>query len=156
MNLASLDCTAGGFFLLNSLNPTIGEPGDACVNFVSHLPGRDHPLFRASDQEILAAYGADFRRVFGFEFEPFWTHIARVPMYSPIFRKHYHNVPIRSATWKNVYFAGNYRTFPSVVSTGTAMWSGLEAGHEILADLGVASAMTAEAKAFRLASMPRA
>ena len=27
----------------------------------------------------------------------------------------------RSATWENVYFAGNYRTFPSIVSTGTAL-----------------------------------
>src|SRR6185312_3704355 len=41
-NLASLDRTAGAIFLLSSLNPTIGRPGDTCVNFVTHLPGRHH------------------------------------------------------------------------------------------------------------------
>lgn len=156
MNLASLDRRAGGIFMLNSLNPTIGEPGDACVNFVTHLQSRDCDFFRSSDEQILAAYGADFRSVFGFDFKPFWTHIARVPMYSPIFRRHYHNVPIRSATWRNVYFGGNYRTFPSVVSTGTAMRSGFEAAHEILEDLGKRDGLLPEASGFRLRSMPRA
>jgi protoporphyrinogen oxidase len=155
MNLASLDCKAGGIFMLNSLNPTIGEPGDACINFVTHLQSREHEFFRRGDQEILAAYRADFRTVFGFDYEPFWTHIARVPMYSPIFRRHYHNLPARSATWRNVYFAGNYRTFPSVVSTGTAMRSGFETAQEILADLGKPGGVLSEARSFRLHSMRR-
>ena len=155
MNLASLDRTAGGIFMLNSLNPTIGEPGHSCINFVTHVQSRDSEFFKRSDEELMAGYRQDFREVFGFEFEPFWTHISRVPMYSPIFLRHYANLPIRSATWRNVYFAGNYRTFPSVVSTGTAMWSGLETAQAILGDLGAGSGLLSAAESFRLRSMPR-
>jgi hypothetical protein len=55
-----------------------------------------------------------------------------------------------------VYFAGNYRTFPSIVSTGTALGSGLETGGAVLADLGARTELPARAAAFRLAAMPRA
>lgn len=149
MNLASLDRTACGVFLLSSLNPTIGAPGDTCVNFVTHLRGRDRPLYSRSDEELLAAYLEDFRAVFGFDLDPFWTNVARVPMYSPVFTRGYANPPLRSASWSNLYFAGNYRTFPSVVSTGTAIQSGLEAADAILAERGVASELAAQARAFR-------
>ena len=155
INLASLDRTAGGIFLLSSLNPTIGRPGDTCVNFVTHLRGRDRPLFRASDDELLAAYRDDFRAVFGFELEPFWTHITRVPMYSPVFLRSFRNPPLRSASWENVYFAGNYRTFPSVASTGTALGSGLETAAALLADLGAGTDLPRQAAEFRLGAMPR-
>jgi protoporphyrinogen oxidase len=156
MNLASLDRTACGIFLLSSLNPSIGRPGDTCVNFVSHLRGRDRPLFHVPDDELLARYHDDFRAVFGFDLEPFWTNVARVPMYSPVFGRGYRNPPLKSASWENMYFAGNYRTFPSIVSTGTALGSGLETGRAMLADLGRRSTLADEAAAFRLAAMPRA
>jgi protoporphyrinogen oxidase len=156
MNLASLDRQAGGIFMLNSLNPTIGEPGDTCINFVSHVQSRQSRLFQLGDEELMAGYLADFRAVFGFDLQPFWTHIARVPMYSPIFRRHYQNLPVRSVTWRNVYFAGNYRTFPSVVSTGTAMRSGLETAHAILGDLGTPTPLLDAATGYRLPGMPRA
>ncbi|HEY3216384.1 MAG TPA: FAD-dependent oxidoreductase [Candidatus Eisenbacteria bacterium] len=155
MNLASLDHHACGIFMLNSLNPTIGGPGEVCINFVTHLAGRHHEGFRRSDQELLAAYRQDFRAVFGFEFEPLWTHVARVPMYSPVFLRDYRNPPIRSLTLRNVYFAGNYRTFPSAATTGTAMWSGLEAAEAILRDGGRSSPMIPAVTSFRLRSMPR-
>lgn len=156
INLASLDRTACGIFLLSSLNPSIGLPGDRCVNFVTHLRGRDRPLFHASDEELLSRYRDDFRAVFGFDLDPFWTHVARVPMYSPVFGRSFRNPPLRSASWENVYFAGNYRTFPSIVSTGTALASGLEAGRAVLADLGARTELPAQAAGFRLAAMPRA
>jgi hypothetical protein len=62
------------------------------------------------------------------------VHTSRVAAYSPIFERGFQNPPVRSGTWKNVYFAGNYRTFPSVASTGTALASGLEAAAAILRD----------------------
>lgn len=155
-NLASLDHTACAIFLLNALNPTIGGPGETCVNFVTHLQSRDRPLFREPDERLLERYRTDFRRVFGFDLEPFWTHITRVPMYSPVFHRSYRNPPVRSASWRNVYFAGNYRTFPSIVSTGTALRSGLEAGRLILDDHGRHTDLPAAAAGFRLRSMPRA
>ena len=76
INLASLDRTACGIFLLSSLNPSIGTAGDSCVNFVTHLRGRDRPLFHVPDEELLARYRDDFRAVFGFDLEPFWTHVV--------------------------------------------------------------------------------
>jgi protoporphyrinogen oxidase len=155
INLASLDRTAGGIFLLNSLNPTIGRPGDTCVNFVTHLRGRDRPLFQEPDERLLERYHADFRAVFGCDLEPFWTHVARVPMYSPVFGRHFRNPPIRSDTWRNVWFAGNYRTFPSILSTGTALGSGIETGTAMLAAHGVAADLSESVARFRLKGMPR-
>ena len=149
MNLASLDRTACGLFTLSSLNPTIGAPGDTCLNFVTHLHDRKRPIFGLSDEALLAAYREDFKQIFGFELEPFWTNIARIPMYSPVFTKGYRNPPVRSATWKNMYFAGNYRTFPSIVSTGTALGSGLETARAILGDHGQTSDLASRAAAFR-------
>ena len=144
MNLASLDRAACGIFLLNSLNPTIGEPGGSVVNFVTHLNHRSRPFFTQSDEELLKGYLKDFREIFGFDLDPYWTNIARIPMYSPVFTKGYRNPPVRSTTFRNVYFGGNYRTFPSIVSTGTALRSGLETAEQILHDLGPAAASTSE------------
>jgi protoporphyrinogen oxidase len=155
-NLASPATTAAGIFQLQALNPTIGRPGDACVNFVTHLQGRDRPLFTLSDDQLVSAYLSDFREVYGFELKPFWTHVARVPMYSPVFTRGFCNPPVRSASWRNLYFAGNYRTFPSIASTGTALASGLEAGAAILEDLGLCTDLPAAARSFRLRAMPRA
>jgi hypothetical protein len=155
INLASLDRTAAAIFLLSSLNPTIGSAGDTCVNFVTHLRGRHRPLFQESDDVLLERYHADFRAVFGYELETFWSHVARVPMYSPVFGRHFHNPPIRSDTWRNVWFAGNYRTFPSIVSTGTALGSGIETGTAFLADLGVPTDLREAVARFRLRDMPR-
>lgn len=149
MNMASLDRAACGIFLLNSLNPAIGAPGDSCVNFVTHLNSRSRPFFARSDEELLRLYLDDFRAVFGFDLDPFWTNVARVPMYSPVFGRGYRNPPARSASFENVYFAGNYRTFPSIVSTGTALLSGLETAEVILKDQGLSEGLARAAKAFR-------
>jgi protoporphyrinogen oxidase len=155
INLASLDRTACAIFLLSSLNPTIGRLGDTCVNFVSHLQSRDRQLFQESDEQLMKRYQDDFRSVFGFELEPFWTNIARVPLYSPVFGRRFHNPPIRSTSWRNLYLAGNYRTFPSIASTGTALGSGLEAGRALLQDLGLRTELPEQAAAFRVTAMPR-
>lgn len=156
LNLTSLHHRACGVFVLSSLNPSIGAPGDTCVNFVTHLPSRNSELFRQPDDELIAGYLSDFRDIFGFELAPFWTNIARIPMYSPIFVRDYRNLAVRSTTWRNLYFAGNYRTFPSVASTGTALASGLETGQTILQDHAQHSELPAAVEAFRLRSMPRA
>jgi protoporphyrinogen oxidase len=156
INLASMNHTAGAIFLLTSLNPTIGRPGDTCVNFVTHLQGRDRALFQAPEEQLLARYREDFRDVFGFGLEPFWTHVSRVPMYSPVFSRTFRNPPIHSTSWGNVYFAGNYRTFPSIVSTGTALGSGLAAASALLQTEGRSTELPAAVARFRLRSMPRA
>jgi protoporphyrinogen oxidase len=155
INLASLDRTAAAIFVLSSLNPTIGAAGETCINFMTQLRYRDRPLFQEPDDLLLERYHADYRAVFGDELKPFWTHVARVPMYSPVFGRHFHNPPIRSETWRNVWFAGNYRTFPSIVSTGTALGSGVEAGTALLADRDVPADLGESLARFRLKEMPR-
>jgi protoporphyrinogen oxidase len=149
MNLADGDHAACGIFLLNSLNPTIGAPGDSCVNFVTHLNSHTRPFFTKPEDEIVQAYLADFTAVFGFDLDPFWVKLSRVPMYSPVITPNYRNPPVRSARFGNLYFAGNYRTFPSVVSTGTALASGLEAAQTMLRDLGTDTQLPEKIAAFR-------
>jgi protoporphyrinogen oxidase len=155
LNLASERRHASAIFVLNSLNPTIGAPGEWCLNFVTHLRSRTDEFFRRSDEDLLAGYLADFQAVFGVRLEPKWVHIARIPIYSPILTREYENPPVRSTTWRNVYFAGNYRTFPSIVSTGTALWSGLEAAQALLQEANMSTDLISAARQFRLGKMRR-
>jgi hypothetical protein len=81
--------------------------------------------------------------------------VARVPMYSPILGRSFRNPPVRSRSWSNVYFAGNYRTFPSIVSTGTALGSGVDTGGSMVEDMGGRSELRETIARFRLRRMPR-
>jgi hypothetical protein len=123
------------------------------VNFVTHLRSRHDPRFRLPDEGLLELYRSDCRDVFGFDLEPQWTNVARVPMYSPIFTTGFRNPPPRSQSYENVWFAGNYRTFPSVASTGTALGSGLEAARVLLEELGLATDLPEAVGRFRRGSV---
>jgi protoporphyrinogen oxidase len=149
LNLASPGHTACGIFVLSSLNPTIGRPGESCVNFVTHLRSRYDRRFRIADGDLLDLYRRDCREIFGFDLKPEWTNIARVPLYSPIFATGFRNPPLRSHSFENLWFAGNYRTFPSVASTGTALGSGIEAARAVLEDRGLATDLPDEVRRFR-------
>jgi hypothetical protein len=150
LNLTSLDHSACAIFVLSSLNPTIGAPGETCVNFVTHLRSACDPFFARSNDDVTAAYARDFEKVLGTRPTFSWTRVARIPLYSPIFDRDYQNPPLRSPTFSNMYFAGNYRTFPSVASTGTALHSGLETGSDILRGCGQRSDILERVAAFRL------
>ncbi|MCL4818254.1 MAG: FAD-dependent oxidoreductase [Vicinamibacteria bacterium] len=136
MNLPTLDRAACGVFDLTRLNPTLGPRGERALNFVTHLNGRHRPLFALSDEELIARYREDFAAIFGFPLEAKWWNVARVAMYSPVLIKGYRNPPPRSPVHGNLWFAGNYRTFPSIVSTGTALGSGVETARAVLAGGG--------------------
>jgi protoporphyrinogen oxidase len=146
LNLSDLRSTACAIFRLDALNETIGGSREMCLNFVTHLASSTHPLFTASDDSLLAAYGNDLERLFHTRLSPSWVHVARVPMYSPVFTRDYRNPPVRSTTWSNVYFAGNYRTYPSVASTGTALASGLDTAAAILGDQNRREVRSADAR----------
>jgi protoporphyrinogen oxidase len=156
MNLTARDTSASGLFRLSSLNPTIGGPRESCLNFVNHVRSSEDEYYRRSDEELMTGYLDDFRTIFGFPLEPLWSRISRIPRYSPIFLRGYRNPPVRSTTYGNLYFAGNYRTFPSIASTGTALQSGLQAAEEILREWGGKRGLADAAGSFRLRSMPRA
>ena len=55
-NLASLGPHGGRDLSAQRAQPTIGRPGDTCVNFVTHLRGRDRPLFHEPDEQLSARY----------------------------------------------------------------------------------------------------
>jgi protoporphyrinogen oxidase len=155
LNLSSLSHTASGLFVLSSLNPTIGGPGETCLNFVTHLGGADRALFQAPEEELFERYRQDLRELFGLDLVAHWKHLSRIPLYSPVFERDYRNPPPRSASLANVRFAGTYRTHPSVASTGTALQSGLECAARILADHGLPDALAAEARLFRPGHLER-
>ena len=155
LNLLSGRFDASAIFLLNSLNQTIGAPDESCINFVTHLRSRAEGFFRRSDDELLAGYISDFLAIFGVTLSPTWVHVARIPVYSPVLTCGYQNPPVRSTTWRNVCFAGNYRTFPSIVSTGTALWSGLEAAETLLQQAGISTDLISAARSFQLRRLPR-
>jgi hypothetical protein len=111
-------------------------------------------MFHLPDDELRRRYQADFHRVFGRALEPAWTHLTRVGLYTPIFERGYRNPPVQSSTFSNLYFAGNYRTHPSIASTGTALGSGIEAADAILRAHGRQSDLARLAGSFRLRSMP--
>jgi len=135
LNLSTLDRTACAIFKLSSLNPTIGRSGETCLNFVTHLRSHRDPLFTLDDAELMLRFCEDAREVLGLDLDPRWVNISRVANYSPIFDKDYRNPPVRSVNLENLYFAGNFRTYPAVASTGTALASGTDAGRVVLADL---------------------
>jgi protoporphyrinogen oxidase len=132
MNLLGTTHTASGLFMLQSLNPTLGTLGESYLNFVTHSHSRAEPFFKQTEEQVVEGYKRDFREVFGEELHARWIQVNRIPMYSPVLVKNFKNPPIASTRFGNLFFAGNYRTFPSVVSTGTAMHSGLEAANAIV------------------------
>jgi protoporphyrinogen oxidase len=117
----------GGLFRLELLNPSLGPPGLHLVNFVTHLgASTGDALYRASDDAITERYLEDHRRCFGQRLEPLWARVSRIGHYSPVFHHGYRNPPAASPSTPNLFFAGNYRTFPRITSTGQALDSGEE------------------------------
>jgi len=111
------------------------------------LNSRTRPFF-TSPKRKSSGYLQDFRAVFGFDLDPFWVKLSRIPMYSPIITRSYRNPPVRSARF-GISTSRHYRTFPSVISTGTALASGLEAARALLRDRGTDTPLPDEVAAFR-------
>lgn len=128
--------SVSGLFVLDALNPTLGLPGYRYLNLVTHSRSAASELFSQPDAEILARYERDLHRLVGAPSEVAWRVVNKVRRYSPVLAPSYANPPVRSEARPRVFFAGNYRTFPSVVSTGTAMASGFEAAAAMLDAMG--------------------
>ena len=154
MNLHPREHGNSGIFVLDALNPTLGQSGEHYVNFVTHYHDRTVPRFAdASEEQLVERCREDFRRVFGMELEARWIVANRLARYSPILHRGYRNPPVRSTRYENLFFAGNFRTFPSVVTTGTALGSGLEAAAAVLAAESRSSDLVRRSLRHRKASM---
>jgi len=130
-------CSFGAVFRLDLLNPTLAPPGMTLLNFATHLVGtkRDE-WWGLSDDEVLGRYLDDHTLAFGIRPEVDWFHLERIRYYTPIYRTGYRNPPVRSAKLENLYFAGNYMTFPDVATTGSALMSGERAAMALHASMG--------------------
>lgn len=84
-------------------------------------------MLRWEPEEIEQTYRTDFERCFSIQLEPEWSHTSRVPYYSPVFVDGYTNPPVTHCQLRNLFLAGNHRTFPVLATTGSAMGSGMEA-----------------------------
>lgn len=156
VNLALSKRSACGIFLLSALNPSIGAAGESCVNFVTHITNCRRDLFGLTETELTDLYSRDFERAFDRPLNPLWWKVNRIPRYAPIQVTCYRNPPIRSSCLDNLFFAGNYRTFPSILSTGTALRSGVETGEAILRHLNRSSTLLKCLDTYRLRDMPKA
>lgn len=122
----------GGVFRLDLLNPTLAAPGDRVLNFCTHVRDRGPgSLLQQPVTKIEERYLADFESRFGVRIQPNWIHTSQIPYYSPVFSRGYQNPPERSPTLDNLRFAGNFRTFPVLATTGSAMGSGWTTGQSV-------------------------
>ena len=125
----------GGIFMLSALNPTIGTEHKTVLNFFTNLSSAYEPFRAKTPEELMAAYLADFKKLFGFTPSPLWHHRTLIKNYSPRFLLNYQN-PNQRATVAGLYFAGNYLTYPVITSTGSAFASGQQAANYIVDDYG--------------------
>lgn len=126
----------GGIFRLELLNESLGPPGGSLLNFVRHVGDRGPGSVIHDAPELhLRRFLNDFQRRFGQQLDPLWQHTVVFPWYSPVFVVGYRNPPARSSCWENLYFAGNFRTFPRLATTGTAIESAWRVSAQLLQDL---------------------
>lgn len=124
----------GGIFRLDLLNDSLGHPGVKLLNFCTHVAPRNkaHSMLSWDPSTIEDRYLSDFKTRFGVTIRPEWIHTSRIPLYSPVFVHGYQNPPVRHERLLNLFLAGNYRTFPVLATTGSAMGSGVEAAYAVL------------------------
>lgn len=123
----------GGIFMLSSLNKTIGLKNGTVINFFTTLSQKSEHLRKKTAFELLEIYKIDFKRLFGFDLKPEWYHLTLIHNYSPKFLRGYKNVNQRGVL-QGLYFAGNYLTYPTITSTGSAYASGEKAAKYIFED----------------------
>lgn len=123
----------GGIFLLSALNQTLGVKNKTVINFFTTLSSRYEHLRNKSAEELLEIYLDDFQKIFKFKPKPIWYRLNLIADYSPKFLKNYENMDVRSKI-PGLYFAGNYLTYPTITSTGSALASGTKAAQYVLED----------------------
>ena len=123
----------GGLFNLTKLNPQLGGSSQKYIlNFFTNV----EPFSEAYnvDEEVLCErYQHDIKSIFGEPLVISWKKLFRIPYVSAKYRQGYVNPPVRTSV-SGLYLAGNYRSYPSVTSTGTAFKTGEEAAEAIVHD----------------------
>jgi protoporphyrinogen oxidase len=111
-------------------NPQLASPGRSLLNFSRYAPTADLLGLRPGDQRaIMDALVRGFCECFDVPLRPRWSHVTIIPRYTPVYAPGFRVAPVRSAQISNLFFAGNFRTFPAVATTGSALQSGEDAAH---------------------------
>jgi protoporphyrinogen oxidase len=123
---------AGGLFNLSNLNPTLGAPGEIILNFFTNVDHGSAALKRP-DEELLADYAKSYSAIYGEALKVNWFKVNRIPFVSAKYVKGYRNPAVRTSV-EGLYLCGNYMSYPSVTSTGTAISTGLAAARAVTDD----------------------
>ena len=87
-----------------------------------------------SDEELILSYKETYRKIYNQELQINWYKINRIPFVSAKYVKGYKNPAIKTRI-KGLYLTGNYMSYPSVTSTGTAIAAGIQTADYILNEL---------------------
>jgi hypothetical protein len=122
-------------FQLDRLNPGLAPAGLRLLNFVTHgIARRDRGWWERTPQQVLEASLDALQAATGSRPEPVWFQLTKLPFYTPLYVPGFRVPPARSPHVDNLYFAGNYTTFPEVATTGMAMRSGQRAAAALCAE----------------------
>ncbi len=134
-NLLEPAHAAGVVFQLDRLEASLAPPGLHVLNLVTHGHADTDTAWWGRDRARILEDSLDaLQAATGVRPEPVWSHLTRFPFYTPFYHPGYRPPPVRCPGATNLYFAGNYTTFPQVATTGMAMRSGERAAAALLED----------------------
>lgn len=121
----------GGCFVLDKLNNTLLTKEDkSIINCFVNVP---YKKFNFTDEEFANKCKKDLEVMLNKKINFNWFNVTKINATSPIFLKNYKNE--KEKILDNFYFAGIYKTFPKLSSTGTAIEDGLETAKFLHEDL---------------------
>lgn len=122
---------SGGIFKLTDLNPELGNNQEVILNFFTNV---DHgSALKYSDSELIQSYCDTYKKIYNEELKIDWYKINRIPYVSAKYIKGYKNPNIRTKV-SGLYLTGNFMSYPSVTSTGTAIDAGNKTANVIIKD----------------------
>ena len=122
---------SGGIFKLTDLNPHLGNNNEVILNFFTNI---DHgSSLKLSDEELLQSYSETYKKIYNEDLQINWYKINRIPYVSAKYVKGYKNPPPRTKI-SGLYLTGNYMSYPSVTSTGTAIDAGHKSAQAVIDD----------------------
>lgn len=123
---------SGGIFNLTNLNPTLGNNGEIILNFFTNVE-HNSKLLHMSEEELIKSYQETYYKLYGVELAINWYKVNKIPFVSAKYVKGYQNPPARTKV-TGLYLSGNYMSYPSVTSTGTAITTGKQTAKVIIDD----------------------
>jgi protoporphyrinogen oxidase len=122
-----------GVFQLTDINPTLGPDNEKILNIFKYFKDKKE-FFNIKDEKIITDYVHDLKKTTKCDVTIKWHKINRIPFSTPAFTIGYKNLDIKGYI-KGLYFAGVYKEYPLITTTGTALYSGEKTAQAILRDI---------------------